>query len=80
MVARVGSIGTQRLGLPLAFVRADTKDPSPAAHTRALLQAAVRAITPEDALVLDAGFEIGQLQEAGAARYGAPTVRNFEKT
>lgn len=76
IVARVGSIGTQRLGLPLAFVRADRQDPSPAAHTRALLQAAVRATTPEDALVLDAGFEISQLQAAGVSRYVVRAAKN----
>jgi hypothetical protein len=76
LVARVGSVGTQRLGLPLAFVRADTMDPSPAAHTRALVQAAVRAATDDDVLVLDAGFEIRQLQEAGAARYIVRAAKN----
>src|SRR3954447_23434242 len=45
MVARIGSVGTQRLGLPLALVRADRNDPSTAAHERALLQAAVQAAT-----------------------------------
>src|SRR5215207_5960730 len=55
MVARIGSVGTQRLGLPLALVRADIADPSTAAHERALLQAAVQAATDDDALVCDAG-------------------------
>src|SRR3954447_3780135 len=32
VVARIGSVGTQRLGLALALVRADPKDPSVAAH------------------------------------------------
>jgi hypothetical protein len=72
----VGSIGTQRLGLPLAFVRADTEDPSPAAHTRALLRAAAQASADNDALVLDAGFEIRQLQEAGATRYVVRAAKN----
>jgi hypothetical protein len=76
LVARVGSIGTQRLGLPLAFVRADTEDPSPAAHTRALLRAAAQASADNDALVLDAGFEIRQLQEAGATRYVVRAAKN----
>jgi hypothetical protein len=76
MVARVGSVGTQRLGLPLALVRADPKDPSTAAHERALLQAAVRAMTPADALVLDAGFEIRQLQDAKATRYVVRAAKN----
>src|SRR6187402_408660 len=47
LVARVGSVGTQRLGLPLAMVRADPNDPSTAAHERALLQAAVQAMADQ---------------------------------
>ncbi len=76
MVARVGSVGTQRLGLPLALVRADTADPSPAAHERALLRTAVQALVEADTLVLDAGFEIRQLQEAGARRYVVRAAKN----
>ena len=77
MVARVGSVGTQRLGLPLALVRADIADPSTAAHERALLKAAVQAVTGRDVLVLDAGFEIRQLQAAGATRYVVRAAKNI---
>jgi hypothetical protein len=76
IIARVGSVGTQRLGLPLALVRADPEDPSPATHERALLQAAVQATTDDDVLVCDAGFEIRQLQEAGATRYVVRAAKN----
>jgi len=76
IAARVGSVGTQRLGLPLAFVRADATDPSVAAHERAVLHAAVRALADHDVLVLDAGFGIRQLQEAGATRYVVRAAKN----
>jgi hypothetical protein len=76
IVARVGSVGTQRLGLPLAFVRAAMADPSTAAHERALVRAAVQAMADADALVCDAGFEIRQLQEAGATRYVVRAAKN----
>jgi hypothetical protein len=76
LVARVGSVGTQRLGLPLALVRADATDPSPAAHTRALLHAAVHATVDDDVLVCDAGFEIRQVQDAGATRYVVRAAKN----
>jgi hypothetical protein len=76
IVARVGSVGTQRLGLPLACVRADEADPSVGAHERALLRAAVHAATDDDVLVLDAGFEIRQLQAAKATRYVVRTAKN----
>src|SRR5215218_4852323 len=76
LVARVGSIGTQRLGLPLALVRADVTDPRTAAHERALVRAAVQAAAEQDVLVLDAGFEIRQLQEAKATRYVVRAAKN----
>jgi hypothetical protein len=76
IVARVGSVGTQRLGLPLALVRAETTDPSTAAHERALVRAAVQAAADADVLVFDAGFEIRQLQEAGATRYVVRAAKN----
>jgi len=76
LVARVGSVGTQRLGLPLALVRADPTDPSTMAHARALVRAAVRAVTTQDVLVFDAGFEIRQLQEAGATAYVVRAAKN----
>jgi hypothetical protein len=77
MVARVGSVGTQRLGIPLALVRADATDPSTAAHERALVRTAVHAMAENDVLVLDAGFEIRQLQEAGATRYVVRAAKNI---
>jgi hypothetical protein len=76
LVARVGSVGTQRLGLPLALVRADVADPSTAAHERALLRAAVQATADDDTLVLDAGFEIRQVQDAGVTRYVVRAAKN----
>jgi hypothetical protein len=76
IIARVGSVGPQRLGLPLALVRADAADSSVAAHERALLHAAVQASADDDALVLDAGFELRQLQEAGVTAYVVRTAKN----
>ena len=76
IVARVGRVGTQRLGLPLALVRADPQDPSTAAHERALVRAAVQALASTDVPVFDAGFEIRQLQEAGATRYLVRAAKN----
>jgi hypothetical protein len=76
IVARVGSVGEQRLGLPLALVRADPADPSPAAHERALVRQAVGVAGPEGALVLDAGFGVRLLQEAGAAAYVVRLAKN----
>lgn len=76
IAARVGSVGTQRLGLPLVLVRADPEDPSSTAHERALVRAAVQAAADDDVLVFDAGFELRQLQEAGAMRYVVRAAKN----
>ncbi len=42
LVARVGTVGGQRLGLPLALVPAPAEDARPSAHARVLVRAAVR--------------------------------------
>jgi hypothetical protein len=75
-VARVGSVDGHRLGLPVALVRAEAADPSPAAHERALVRAAVAALADRDVLVLDAGFGVRQLQAAGAAVYVVREAKN----
>lgn len=69
VVARTGAVGRQRLGLPLAIIRADPADPSVGAHNRAVLRAAVAELGPGDVLVVDRGFGLRLVQEAGAARY-----------
>src|SRR5688572_25961364 len=76
LVARVGSVGTQRLGLPLRVVRADAADPSEAAQARAVVGAAAAALGAQDVLVLDAGFGVRHLQEADVARYVVREAKN----
>jgi len=46
------------------------------AHEDLLVRAAVRVTTDRDVLVLDAGFEIRQVQEAGVPRYLVRAARN----
>jgi hypothetical protein len=76
LIARVGSMAGQRLALPLAFVRADAAEPSPAAHARLLVREAVRQCATADALVLDAGFGLALLHEEGADRYVVRLAKN----
>ena len=76
LVARVGSVGTQRLALPLAFVRADPDDPAPRAHERRLVQVAVQQCAADEVLVLDGGFGVALLQEAGATRWVVRATKN----
>jgi hypothetical protein len=68
LVARVGEAGGQRLGLPLALVPAPEADPSPSAHLRAVVRAAVAQCAADDVLVCDAGFPLALLQAEGAQR------------
>src|SRR5207249_11028443 len=46
IIARVGSVGAQRFGVPRGLVRAALDDPSPSAHRRLLLQRAVELQAP----------------------------------
>ncbi len=77
IVARVGSVGGQRLGLPLALVRADLVDPSAEAHERVLVRQAVAVSQPDDVPVTDRGFGVRLLQEEGATVYVARVAKNF---
>jgi hypothetical protein len=74
LVARVGSIGPQRLALPLAFVRA--AGPQASAHERLLVREAVRRCAPDEVLVLDGGFGVALLQEEGATRFVVRAAKN----
>jgi len=76
LIARVGSVGDQRLALPLAFVRADGADPRPGTQERLLVRAAVAQCAADEALVCDAGFGLALLQEEGATRYVVRCAKN----
>ena len=77
IVARVGSVAGQRLGLPLALVRADPADPRPRVHLVRLLRAALAHLAPQDVLVVDREFGVGLLQEVGVPRYVARLRKDF---
>ncbi len=76
LIGRVGSVGGQRLALPLAFVRADRADPRSSTHDRLLVRAAVAQCADDDALVLDAGFSLALLRDEGATRYVVRCAKN----
>lgn len=76
IIARIGSVGQQRFGLPRALVRADPVDPSPSAHRRVLLKQAVTLQEPSGVLVLDREFTVGQLQAAGATAWVTRLLKN----
>jgi len=76
LIGRVGSVGGQRLALPLTIVRADGADPRPRTQERLLVRAAVAPCAPDEALALDAGFGLALLQEEGATRYVVRCPKN----
>jgi len=76
LIARVGSIGGQRLALPRAFVRADLADPRASTQERLLVRAAVAQCAVDEVLVLDAGFGLALLQAEGATRYVVRQAKN----
>src|SRR5437899_10075860 len=76
LIGRVGRVGTQRLALPLAFVRADAADPRPSTHLRQLVRAAGAPCAEDDLLVCDAGFGRALLQEEGATRCVVRCAKN----
>ena len=77
IIARIGSVGAQRFGVPLRLVRAAPDDPSPSAHRRVLLTQAVAVQQPTDVLVLDREFTVGQLQAAGATVWVTRLLQNM---
>ncbi len=76
LIGRGGTVGSQRLALPLEYVRADPADPCSRTHERLLVRAAVAQCTDDDALVLDAGFGIALLQEEGTTRFVVRCAKN----
>ena len=77
IVARIGSAHGQRLGVPVALVRAPAGEPSLRAHDRALVRAAVAVLTEEEALVVDRAFGVALLQEAGVPAWAARVPKQF---
>jgi hypothetical protein len=77
MLARIGSVGAQRLPLPVRLLRTAPDDPSEAALQQRLLQAAAALLTPEEALVVDGGFSLAALLAAGVPRFVARGAQNF---
>ena len=77
LLARVGSVEGKRLSLPLALVRADPNDPGEPSLRGRLLQEAKRQLTEKEALVLDRGFPLSEIQAAGIERYVVRGPQNF---
>jgi hypothetical protein len=77
ILARVGSVGSQRVPLPCLLLRADPTDPSEATLQRQLLEQAARELAPDELLLCDSGFPLSQLHAAGVARFLVRGAKNF---
>jgi hypothetical protein len=77
IVARVGTVGTQRLAVPCLLVRGEPTDTSETDLQLRLLQRAKAHLAADEALVCDRGFPLRQLQAVGIQRYVVRAPVNF---
>ena len=77
LVGRVGRIGTQRMALLTDLIRADLAEPSEVALQTKLLQQVALGLADDEMPVLDAGFKLKALYEAGLPRFVVRLAKNF---
>jgi hypothetical protein len=77
LVGRVGRVGQQRLALLTDLVRVDLKDPSKTACQTQLLQQVAEHLTADEMPVLDAGFKLQAIIQAGLPRFVVRLAKNF---
>jgi len=77
LVAPVGSVGNQRLAIPRLLLRQEPDDKNEATLLRRVLSLSRLNLVEEEALVVDAGFELGDLLECGVPRFVARQAKNF---
>jgi hypothetical protein len=77
VAARIGSVGVQRLAVPLLLVRAATTDASEADLQARLLRQTQEHLAEDEALATDRGFGLAQIQAAGITRYVSRGPLNF---
>lgn len=77
IVARVGSVNGQRVALITDLLRADLDNPSEAVLRNQLVRRVAETLNADEMPVLDAGFKVRELQEAGLSRYAVRLPVNF---
>jgi hypothetical protein len=77
LVGRVGRVGEQRMALLTGLIRADLADPSEVALQTKLLQQVALGLADDEMPVLDAGFKLKALYEAGLPRFVVRLAKNF---
>ena len=77
MVGRVGRVGQQRMALLTDLIRADLTDPAETALQTELLRQVALKLGEDEMPVLDAGFKLKALYEAGLDRFVLRLAKNF---
>jgi hypothetical protein len=77
LVGVTGSLNGQRLALPREIMRVSLKDPSEKSLQTALLKQVRGKLAEDEAAVLDAGFKLKAVQEAGLTGYVLRLAKNF---
>jgi hypothetical protein len=77
LVGRVGRVGQQRMALLTDLVRVDLKDPSKTACQSKLLQQVAEHLAVDEMPVLDGGFKLKALVQAGLERFVVRLAKNF---
>jgi hypothetical protein len=77
IIGRVGQVGTQRLLLPLGFLRADPTQPNEGGLVAALIGKFKEIMQPHDVLVSDGGFPLELIQSQAVPRFVAKVAQNF---
>jgi len=77
LVVRVGVVAGQRLGRPVAFVRAEPSDPSARPLLRRLVRTAATHLAADEILIADREFGVALLQEEHVARFLVRLPKDF---
>jgi len=77
MLARVGSVGAQRLPLPMRLLRVAPDDPREVALQERLVRKAAALLADDEALLVDGGFPPSLLLSAGLTRFVVRVPKNF---
>lgn len=77
LIARVGSINSQRVALLNEVVRADPDDPTEASLKAKVVRRVITTLADDEMPVFDAGFRVRELQAVKLPRYVVRAAKNF---
>jgi len=77
VVGVTGSLNGQRLAAPRDFLRVTTDDPGEKGLKTVLLEQVSRKLASDEAAIMDAGFKLRQVQQAGIQGYVLRLAKNF---